>query len=386
MSKVRVIQVIPTLRCGGAERMVVNLMTHLDRQRFQTAVIVLGPPEGWDLEQRLSEERFQLWFLDKRRAFDVTIPFQIRRVLRDFRPHLIHSHLTLQYIVPATVGRSIPHLTTVHLPAEMRHRRLTRLMNAMAFRRGVIPVAVSRDVAVWLSGVYGVKDCAVIPNGIPISEYQRSSDARKTWRESQGVTGNDVIFVCVARLEKQKNHGLLVKAFARVRDEAPGAQLLLAGDGVCRPELESQIDQSGLHGRVHLLGQRSDIPELLAAADVFVLASDTEGNPLSVMEAMAAGLPVVATAVGGVPELVDQRSGVIVKAGDCDRLADAMLHLYQDIGARRAMAASAAERASNAFSVSSMARRYMDLYESIVTSGMAVSRTTPPQMVPHYQG
>jgi glycosyltransferase involved in cell wall biosynthesis len=365
MEKIRLLQVIPTLRCGGAERMVVNLMTHLDKQRFQVGAIILADSEGGPLEERLLEGGHQVWALGKENRLDPKTPFRIRNVVRQFRPHFVHSHLCLHYVFPALLGcLSSRHVTTVHLPGDTKYARIMLPLTRLAFRRGVIPIAVSGEVAEWVKRVCGVQDCQVIPNGIPVDDYQRLSASRMAWRREHGLRDEDVAFVCVARLEKQKNHTMLLEAFARVFSAEPRAHLFLVGDGGCRSALELRARERGLEGTVGFLGQRADVPQILGAADVFVLASQNEGNPLALMEAMAAGLPVVATAVGGVPELIaDQKSGSLVMPGDCDGLALAMLRLFRNAEMRRMMGACAARQALHTFSASRMARLYTELFE-----------------------
>jgi glycosyltransferase involved in cell wall biosynthesis len=387
MKKIRLLQVAPTLRCGGAERMVVNLMTHLDRRRYQVGAIILGRPEGGALERRLSDEGFQLWYLGKDAAFDLKVPFRIRNIVRQFRPHVVHSHLCLHYVFPALAGYAAArHVETVHLPGDTKHSQVMLPLTRLALRRGVIPVGVSGEVAHWVKRVCGVEDCLVIPNGIPVADYQRLVASRKLCRFEQGLRDDDVAFVCVARLEKQKNHAMLLEAFARALPAEPRAHLWLVGDGGCRNALELRAAELRLDGRVRFLGQRSDVPRILGAADTFVLASHNEGNPLALMEAMAAGLPVVATSVGGVPELVvDQRSGLLTAPGDCDGLASAMRRLFRDAELRRMMAACSVERAVHAFSAFRMAEAYMNLYKHVVSDdpamvarrGMAVASPFP---------
>jgi glycosyltransferase involved in cell wall biosynthesis/CelD/BcsL family acetyltransferase involved in cellulose biosynthesis len=359
--------------------MVVNLMTHLDRRRFDVGAISLANSESSVLEQRLAEEKFQVWFLGKPPGFDPRTPYRIRDVVRQFRPHLIHSHLCLHYVFPSLIRNgTLGHVTTIHLPAQTMHRQIIRSLARMACRRGVIPVAVSRDVAEWVKRVYGVRDCMVIPNGIPIAEYHHPPTSRQVWRREHGFQERDVLFVCAARLAKQKNHAMLLEAFSRGPATIRSTHLLLAGDGECRFPLEAQVRERALQGRVHFLGLRADVSEVLAAADVFVLASHTEGHPLSLMEAMAAGLPVVATAVGGVPEIVeDEKQGLLVEAHDCDGMAAAMVCLGQDPGKRLEMGRAAGRRAEEEFSATHMAQGYVQLYEHILAAPASV---TAPSM------
>src|SRR5437899_3943233 len=187
MTTIRLLQIIPSFACGGAERMVVNLMTHLDQQRFQVAAISLADPEGSVLDQRLAEKDFHVWYLGKGPGFDPRMPRRIREVVRQFRPHLVHSHLCLHYVFPSLIGyQRLTHVATIHLPAGAQHKQLMRLIRQAAFRRGVTPVAVSRDVAEWVKRVHAVRDCLVIPNGIPIADYQHPSISREVWRTKQG--------------------------------------------------------------------------------------------------------------------------------------------------------------------------------------------------------
>jgi len=133
-----------------------------------------------------------------------------------------------------------------------------------------------------------------------------------------------------------------------------------------RGELETQVTSLGLAGRVRFLGLRSDIPEVLGASDVFVLSSDFEGNPLSVLEAMAAGLPIVSTAVGGVPSLLENgTSGLLVQHGDAAGLSSAMESLLADRKLRQAMGSAAARRARESFDVANMVHAYEEVYESL---------------------
>jgi glycosyltransferase involved in cell wall biosynthesis len=179
-------------------------------------------------------------------------------------------------------------------------------------------------------------------------------------RDSRKTTSS----FCVARFAAQKNHALLISAFSKGPAADPKAHLVLAGQGVLRAELQMRVNDLGLTNRVHFLGLRCDIPDVLEAADIFALSSDYEGNPLSVIEAMAAGLPVVSTAVGGVPELLQNgKEGFIVQPGRVDEFSEAMMTLLNNPNLRRTMGSAAAGRARENFDVSAMVRAYEDLYD-----------------------
>jgi glycosyltransferase involved in cell wall biosynthesis len=170
----------------------------------------------------------------------------------------------------------------------------------------------------------------------------------------------------VGRLHPDKNQGLLIDAFALGPARIEGTHLILAGDGDLREQLTRQVATTGLKGRVHLLGLRDDIPDLLGASDAYVFASNHEGSPLSVMEAMAAGLPIIGTAVGGVSDLVpDDSTGILVPPGDPEALANAMRKVRVDSGLRASMARASAQRAA-AFDIAQTAEAYAELYTTLV--------------------
>jgi glycosyltransferase involved in cell wall biosynthesis len=207
----------------------------------------------------------------------------------------------------------------------------------------------------------------VITNGIPTCSYAHPKTRWNEWRAREGFREDDVLFVCVARLASQKNHALLIKAFAEGPAADRRAHLVLIGDGELRKQLEGQAKGLGLSGQAHFLGLRNDIPDALGAMDVFVLSSDFEGNPLSVMEAMASSLPIVSTAAGGVPDLFENgNQGLLVPPGDCQALSRSMTFLLRNHEARYAMGLAAARRAREKFDVSAMVQAYEEVYENLI--------------------
>jgi glycosyltransferase involved in cell wall biosynthesis len=206
-------------------------------------------------------------------------------VLQEFQPDIVHTHsYVMRYTLPVVRCKQVH---TVHNLAMKEVDWTGRMIHRVAYRLGVKAVAVAESVAASFEQEYGFRP-VVIRNGIDVLRFHRRG-VRERWRQENGFAPEDRLIVSVARLEPQKNPHALVRAIP------PGFRLLLVGAGSLRPTLE------GIEG-VHLLGVRTDLPELLSACDIFALASEWEGHPLALMEAMAAGLPVVATAVGGVPD------------------------------------------------------------------------------------
>jgi glycosyltransferase involved in cell wall biosynthesis len=316
-------------------------------------------------EQAMRAAGIRLWSLNKREGFDVRMFPRLDRVLREFQPDIVHTHLyLLRYSLPPCIRRRIPILVhTVHNLAQREADAAGRAINWMALGKRVIPVAVSRSVADSLRQVYRIEDPVTIPNGIRAGEFHPDPAARAEWRRAMGFGERDFLFVSTGRLTPQKNPLLLLRAFRAMTSFE--AHLILVGQGPLQSQVEEEVRAAGLGHRVHVLGFRDDIRECLAAADAFVLSSDWEGHPLGVMEAMACGLPVVATSVGGVPEVVESGpEGLLVPPGDAASLTGAMQFLLDNPQRRAAMGQASRRRAAAEFSEETMVQAYDRLYRS----------------------
>jgi glycosyltransferase involved in cell wall biosynthesis len=367
--KIRVLHIVPTLSPGGAERVAVHIVTGLNPQRYEAAVVSLGRREKSDLERLLVEAGVEVRYLGKPPGFDYRMYFRLHRVLVEYRPDIVHTHIqVLRYALPSMLLlKRTSLLHTVHNLAEREVEPMARFIQRYAFNHGVVPVGVATEVARSVERLYGIEKCRVISNGIPTDRYAHPQTTRKGWREREGFGDDDVLFVCVARFAPQKNHALLLKAFAQGPASYPRAHLVLVGEGTLRVQLEEMVKNLGLTGQVHFLGLRTDIPEVLGAMDVFALGSDYEGNPLSVMEAMASGLPIVSTAAGGVPTLFESgKEGLMVQTGDVQGLSHSMVSLLRNRELRQGFGAAAAQRARERFDVSTMVQAHETLYETLV--------------------
>ncbi|MGI9073013.1 MAG: glycosyltransferase [Bryobacteraceae bacterium] len=359
----RVLEVLASLRPAGAENVVLSLASGLDRSRFDTAVVSLYDAFPGGLEPLFHAGGVPVWHLGKRRGPDPRMYARLRRLVREFQPDVIHSHCYVTRYTLHLRARAMVH--TVHNLAGTEVGALGRFVQRYAFQHGVAPVAVGASVADSFQQMYGFPPAATIPNGIDTNRFWRP-EARKTWRRANGFRDDDLLVVSTARLEPQKNPVALADAIANV----PHARLLIAGEGCLRGSLEGRE-------RVHLLGVRDDIPNLLAAADIFALASDWEGFPLAIIEAMAAGLPVVATRVGGVPEIVEHgRTGLIVSPQNRRDLADAVRTLADDPKRRREMGAAGRVR-SMCFSVNTMVAAYADLFACLLRGSRCCAALAP---------
>jgi glycosyltransferase involved in cell wall biosynthesis len=369
---IRVLQVVPQFAVGGGERVAMHLLLNLAPQHFDVMGVCLEGNPGSEMAQRLADARVEVAYLGKRPGFDPRMVGRVLAAVNRFKPDVVHSHNhVLPYLMPTLVGSKHVKVAvhTVHSLAGYDAIGANRWLNLFAFRHlGVMPVAIANAVGESVRWVYGV-DAPIVLNGIPIQEYQQNVEVRSQWRSRHGIGAEDIIFANIACLTRVKNHGLLLEAFARITDRLPSARCLIVGSGRLASEIKDKVASLSLGGQVNLLGDRTDVPEILTAADICVLSSDCEGRPLCVMEAMAAGKPVVATAVGGLPEMVPPEVGILVPASDIEKLAQAMFKIAVGRDLRLRMGNAARAFAEEHFSVACMTESYEALYKSRLAIG-----------------
>lgn len=252
-------------------------------------------------------------------------------------------------------------------PKRFAHRALYRLGTRIV--NGVVVVSDETARAFARSTRSRTRKVVVVPNGVDTERYPAPVD-RARLRSELGLAPSHHAMIMVGTFKRQKGHVHLVRALERVAPRFPGLRLLLAGDGELRPEIERLVRDAGLADRVRFLGSRRDVPALLAASDSFVLPSLWEGLPIALVEAMASGLPVVATAVSGTSQvMVDGTTGWLVEPGRPDVLADAISELLRDPERARRMAATGRERVNRWFSARRQAEHLASLFAG--TAGAA---------------
>ena len=363
-----VVHVVNSLATGGLENGVVNLVNH-EGSRFRHAVICMTTEGAFRDRVRPSVEVFAV---HREAGRDVRAFGRLVMLLRRLRPAIVHSrNWTTFDAVPAAWSARVPgvihgeHGRDISDPAgeNRRRNRLRRVFSPMVDRY----VAVSSDLSRWLTEKVSIpaRKVATIPNGVDSVRFNGAG--RSEARRRLGVSAEQVVVGTVGRLDPVKDQASLVKAFAALGPSRPAARLIIVGDGPCRVELTKLIGDLGLEGHAVLLGERQDVPELMAAMDVFVLPSIAEGMSNTVLEAMATGLPVVATKVGGNPELIeDGLTGRLVSPLDVSGLTDA-IDGYLDDGHIRALHGKASrQRAVERFDLAVMARAYEKLYDSVL--------------------
>jgi sugar transferase (PEP-CTERM/EpsH1 system associated) len=358
-----VVHVVHSLGVGGLENGVVNLVTG-PADAFRHSIVCLT--EVGALGARLGE-RVTAIALGKRPGHDPAAFARLVARLRRLRPDVVHTRnwASFDAVLAARLARVPVVIHGEHgrdiTDPDGRHplrNRLRRLAAPLISRF----VAVSDDLRRWLVEQVGVPAGKVVHicNGVDTTRF---SPGDRAIRAGLGLGAESVLIGTVARLDPVKDQAGLLEAFALVARQRPEAILMIAGDGPCRGALHQRADSLGLTPRVRFLGERSDVPDLLRAMDVFVLPSIAEGISNTVLEAMATGLPIVATRVGGNPELVeDGVNGLLVPRSDVPALARALDRYLDDPALGVLHGKSSRERAVDVFDLQRMRQAYGDLY------------------------
>lgn len=356
---------ITDLDPGGAERALVHLVTRLDRQLWEPAVFCLGPPGA--LVGRLSEAQIPTTCLGARGRSDVGVVYRLCRELRRFRPEIVQSflfHANLAGRIAARWARAAHCVSGIRV-AERRARWplwLDRVTNRLVTTN----VCVSQSVAEFSATVARLprEKLIVIPNGVEVELFAAAEPLDLT---EFGFPASAKAIVAVGRLDRQKGLPDLLEAVSTLIAKHADVHLLLVGDGPERDRLTRITTELSLAHRVHFAGWRPDVPRILRSAFCLALPSLWEGMPNVVLEAMAAALPVVATRVEGIDELVvPGETGLIVPASAPSDLAAALDALLADPRGAKAMGCAGQERVKSHFSWEKMAENYDALYRRLV--------------------
>lgn len=356
----RVLQVVLSLHPGGTERLVLDLVTRLHAD-IPMRVCCLDDEGAWADEcRRIGVE---VRALGRRPGFHPQLGRQVAREAAAHQATLIHAHHYSPFVYsciaklwrPGTKLVYTEHGRVDDAPPSPRRRLANRLF--ARFPSHVF--AVSDDLRRHLAAEGLSAD--VVYNGIDIGPLPTDAD-RTTVRAELGLDEDTILVGTIARLDPVKDLGSLIDAVAQL-SPAHDVRLLVVGDGPERERLTARAQASAAADRIRFLGRRDDARRWLAGCDVYVNCSISEGVSLTILEAMAAGLPVVVTGVGGTPEVVTPDCGVLVPARDTAALARAIASLAADASRRRALGAAGRRRVESAFSLDRMVARYRDVYQ-----------------------
>lgn len=357
--------VMDELRFGGMELGVVKLVNALDRTRIASSICSCRPATS--AEQRLAPD-IPLVELRRRKGNDPWLVGRLAHVMRRVQPDIVHTHAWGTLCEGLLAAR----LARVPIVVHGEHGTLnTKPRNVMvqrwAWRQVDQVLSVSSKLAERMAAEIGfpLERIRTIRNGVDLARFRRVD--RRVARGRLDLDASELVIGTIGRLVPVKNQALLLAAMAELRTGGVGGTTLIAGDGPLRDDLEARAASAGLASGVRFLGERHDVEQVLAALDVFVLTSASEGLSNTIQEAMAAGLPVVATRVGGAEELVqDGHTGLLVPPDDTEALAAALRRLAHRPGERLAMGLAGRARAEHEFALDDMIAGYQDVYCQLV--------------------
>lgn len=374
-----VAHVVYSLNVGGLERNVVNQIR--EGQKLGQRVSILCTEDPGTLAPLAESLGARILALGKRPGVRLDFITHVRSALRHLRPHVVHTHHVglLFYTAPAAFSLRTPLLVhTEHGKVNYRNWRLRwlgRIGGSFVQRY----YCLNRDMADWVAAhaIASPRKLRVIHNGIRTEDYA-SPEGSAEVRRALGIAPTSPVVGTVARLHEIKRLDVLIRAFARVQNHLRDAHLLLVGEGPLRSELQALANQLGLADRVHLVGFHARPQPYLHAMNCFALSSRSEGTPQGVLEACVAGIPVIASRVGGLPELLEhRRTGLLFPVGSEADLAAGILELLTVPEFARQLAEAARAEVSQRFDVARMAREYHADYVTLLgrTGPHALSRS-----------
>lgn len=358
---------------GGGEQVFLNIARNIDREQYNPSVILLK--KGW-LYDQLSQDDIKITIISSQRSWDLSFLYRLIKSCRQQKIDVIHSHFTGANLYASLAGSilRIPVVVTFHneliLPwwscsySKFKHF----LIRNFASRIVMVAEFMKKDYVNIAK--YPPNKLLTIYNGIDLDRDKVDIDSTAL-RKELGLRDDDLLVGHVANLRPPKGHEYLIRAAKLICEILPNVKFLLVGEDNrenLKGDIEKQIYDLNLNENVKLLGYRADVPELLRLIDVFVLPSISEGHPLSVIEAMAASRPIVATNVGGLPEIVeDGLNGYLVKSENPSALAEKILVLLKNKNLREQMGKMGRKTVEENFSIKTMIDNYQNLYRELLS-------------------
>ena len=374
--RIRIGYVIDSLRRDGTQTALMNLVNGLAERGYEQRVYCLNNVAHPDVLRFLTDSGAAVVVVGKAQLVTLVGLNRIFSEFRHWRPHIVQTFLPFADAIGRTLAR-VAHVPIIVSAVRARNvekrwwqflldRKTVRWVDRIIFNsKQVIPFALAREGVRPEQAIY-------IPNGVEVKPQDCLLAARRI-RSDLGIAPATNVIGTVGRLHLQKGHRYLLSAFAQVLTEVPDAALLIVGDGPLRGELEAEAGRLGIVRQVYFLGERGDVPDLLCCMDVYVQASLYEGMPNAVMEAMAAGKPVIATEVDGTQELIeDGETGWLVEASDMRTMAERIVYALKNVTEARSVGAAAAQRICRDFSLDNMINAYDQLYQGLVAEKRCV--------------
>ncbi|MFQ5873794.1 MAG: glycosyltransferase [Dehalococcoidia bacterium] len=368
----KVMWLIKGLGTGGAEKLLSSSLPYLDRKTFDYEVTYFLPQKN-DLVSEFERAGIPVFCLNLTGPYDLMAVFRLTRFLRERKPDILHIHLPYSGVVGRIAGRFARVrgiVYTEHNVLGMYHP-FTRLCNILTYRLHHATITVSGEVLRSLPGgpITDRRTLRTIHCGVDLSAYNAHGAHSDLAREALGIPPNRHVVGNVAHIRPEKGHRYLLEAAKRVLESCPQVTFVVVGrekvEGGVR-HLEELAEHLGIRDRIIFAGFRPDATRVMAAFDVFVLSSLYEGLPVALLEAMALGKPAVATHVGGIPEVVDDRvNGFLVEPRNPEMLAEGIIKLLQDDGLRSRMSQMAMQKIQVKFAIQHMVAAVEQVYASV---------------------
>lgn len=356
----KVIEVESSFGLGGGQRVVESISVGLHSIGVDVSVVSLFNNHSV-ITDNIEAAGIHVEYMGKSRGLDASMIGKLKNYFLSERPDVVHTHLhTAKYAITAARQANVPVVVhTVHNVADKELPLLDRVIQKSFYRRhAAVPVAISPIVRKSVSDLYGmpINEIPMIYNGVD----------RKVPKSTKEPGRFEVVHI--GRYEDQKNHDLLVRGFCKFCRQAPDAHLTLLGDGPRFAEIKNLITELGMKGRITQEGSVDDVMGYLASADLFVLPSKFEGLPISLIEAFIAGVPSVCTAVGGVPDVLEDGVNGLLCAQTENDFCSKMSRLYCDPELMARLAAGSKASASR-YSCEAMTEAYVALFETLIDDG-----------------
>lgn len=375
-SRPLVAHIIYRLAIGGLENGVVNLINHLPEHKYRHIIISLT--DVTEFRQRIRRADVDVFSMNKRAGQDIGIYFRLWKIFRRLKPAIVHTRnlATMEAQLPAFLAGVPARVHSEHgregVDIHGNHSIYNRLRR---FYRPLIHtyIPLAQDLERWLVTEIGVPQDKIVQiyNGVDSERFFPGSASNHAWRLAHGVGDQEVLIGTVGRLAEVKDQITLidaVKILAERRD-LPPCKVVIVGDGPLRGRLQTHITELGLQEIAILAGAQEEVPEVLRALDIFVLPSLREGISNTILEAMATGLPVIATAVGGNPELVEAGiTGSLIPPAEPSVLAETMARYVADVKLRHQHGGAGRIRVEQKFSLDAMTKSYEQVYDALLGS------------------
>lgn len=374
MKKITILHILHKLGCGGMENGTVNLVNFMERKKFANIICSLTPPDGY--QYRINSERRITYNLNKKDGNDISVPFKIASIIKKEHVDIVHSRgwpTYLEGFLPAKLmcghvkfifsyhGKRIedvPHIPKRRLYTE---RFLSFFVDCI--------MTLSGQMANEYASMINIKreKIKVIYNGVDIDKFRLTNAESNSLRKELNIEKDDYVIGFVGRVDPVKDIQTLINAVSIAKTHIQNIKLIIVGDGNERAKLQESVNRKKMENNVIFTGQRDDIPDCLSIMNLYVQPSLYEGMSNTIIEAMANGKVVVATEVGGTPELIEHEvDGLLFHPGSSEELAKYIIDLYKNPEKACILSDRACKKVKKQFSMSSMIKNYENLYMNLL--------------------